>query len=234
VTDNTTTGPLTISNTTPDTYVWDTSQVGGSVFIDRGYTYSSIPSAYVGLDVLQTANGDKCSTGESFLSFDVDQAVTVYVAYDVRIPSLPGWLQSWTDTGDEIVDTDTTRHLYRQDFAAGTVTLGGNEGCSYSMYTVFLGPQGDNGGGTGSATLSWTPPTKNEDNSPLDDLAGYKVYYGTSSGQYTKVLDVNDPNAESYVVGNLSVNTTYYFAVTAYDLSSNESKKSNEAWKLVN
>ena len=28
-------------------------------------------------------------------------------------------------------------------------------------------------------TLSWDPPTTNADGTPLTDLAGYKVYYGT-------------------------------------------------------
>ena len=36
--------------------------------------------------------------------------------------------------------------------------------------------------GTGSTTISWTPPTSITDNSPLTNLAGYRIYYGTSSG----------------------------------------------------
>ena len=38
----------------------------------------------------------------------------------------------------------------------------------------------------GSMTLSWTAPTENTDGSQLNDLAGYKLYYGTSAGNYTK------------------------------------------------
>jgi hypothetical protein len=34
---------------------------------------------------------------------------------------------------------------------------------------------------TGSATVSLTPPAQNTDGSPLTDLAGMRVYYGTSS-----------------------------------------------------
>ena len=34
--------------------------------------------------------------------------------------------------------------------------------------------------GSGSATLDWTPVTQNTDGTVLTDLAGYKVYYGTS------------------------------------------------------
>lgn len=42
----------------------------------------------------------------------------------------------------------------------------------------------------GSATLSWTPPTKNTDGSRLTDLAGYKIYYGTSEKYFQRVIYV--------------------------------------------
>jgi len=34
----------------------------------------------------------------------------------------------------------------------------------------------------GSALLSWNAPSTNEDGTPLTDLAGYKIYYGTATG----------------------------------------------------
>ncbi|MDH3432879.1 MAG: putative Ig domain-containing protein, partial [Gammaproteobacteria bacterium] len=36
----------------------------------------------------------------------------------------------------------------------------------------------------GSVTLSWIAPTQNEDGTALTDLAGYKIYWGTTSGSY--------------------------------------------------
>ncbi len=59
------------------------------------------------------------------------------------------------------------------------------------------------------------------------DLAGYKVYYGTESEDYSQSTDVG--NVTQISVGNLQNNTTYYFAVTAYDASGNESGFSQEA-----
>jgi hypothetical protein len=38
--------------------------------------------------------------------------------------------------------------------------------------------------GTFSTTLSWTAPTQNDDGSTLTDLAGYRIYWGTTSGSY--------------------------------------------------
>jgi hypothetical protein len=69
------------------------------------------------------------------------------------------------------------------------------------------------------------------DGSPITDLVGYKLYYGTSSGDYTTSVDVGD-TLSGYVVG-LTHGTTYYFAVTAYDISGNESAYSDEFSKLI-
>ena len=38
--------------------------------------------------------------------------------------------------------------------------------------------------GTGNATLAWIPPLENTDGSPLQDLTGYRIHYGTQSGNY--------------------------------------------------
>ncbi len=82
-----------------------------------------------------------------------------------------------------------------------------------------------------NVTLSWIPPTTKADGTPLTDLAGYKIYYGLSSGNYTQHIDIG--NVTSYTVTNLSTGTAYYFATTAYDTSSNESSFSNEVRKTI-
>ncbi len=58
------------------------------------------------------------------------------------------------------------------------------------------------------------------------DLAGYKVYYGTVSHNYSDSVDVG--NVTSYMIAGLVEGQTYYFAVTAYDNQNNESSYSNE------
>lgn len=83
---------------------------------------------------------------------------------------------------------------------------------------------------TGSATLSWDVPTTNTDGTPLTNLAGYKIYYGTSSGNYTKIIDVG--NVTTYVINNLAPGT-YYFTTSAYDTSGIESGYSNEVSKTL-
>jgi PKD repeat protein len=69
-----------------------------------------------------------------------------------------------------------------------------------------------------SVQLRWDEPTTHVD--------GYKVYYGLSSEHYDVILDVG--NALSVAISGLVDGLTYYFAVTAYDTSGDESAFSNE------
>ncbi|MET0291173.1 MAG: fibronectin type III domain-containing protein [Steroidobacteraceae bacterium] len=68
---------------------------------------------------------------------------------------------------------------------------------------------------TGSATLSWTPPTQNTDGSSLANLAGYRIYYGTKADALNQQIQVTNPGLTAYTVSNLDAGT-YYFAVAAY------------------
>jgi Putative Ig domain len=85
----------------------------------------------------------------------------------------------------------------------------------------------------GSTTLSWTPPTENEDGSPLTDLAGYKLYWGTTPGVYPNSVTLTNPGLTSYVVDNL-VPGTYQFVATSYNTAGMESAYSNPATRTVN
>ena len=74
----------------------------------------------------------------------------------------------------------------------------------------------------GQAGLTWTGST---------GAYGYRVYYGTSSGNYTQNIDVG--NVTNYTVTSLANGSTYYFAAKAYDASGNLSSFSNEVSKTL-
>jgi len=84
----------------------------------------------------------------------------------------------------------------------------------------------------GSATLSWQPPTQNTDGSPLANLAGYRIYWGTQQGSYPNSVTLNNPGLTAYVVENLTPNT-YYFVTTAINSTGAESGYSNVASKTI-
>jgi hypothetical protein len=84
-------------------------------------------------------------------------------------------------------------------------------------------------GWAGNALLSWAPNTEG-------NLAGYKIHYGTSSRAYTNTIDVglsSTPSTPTQTVTDLEDGKTYYFALTAYDTSGNESSFSEEAQKTI-
>src|SRR5438045_1892247 len=69
----------------------------------------------------------------------------------------------------------------------------------------------------GSVTLAWDPDP---------NVAGYRLYSGTTRGVYTQTTEVG--SAVSASVSNLANGNTYFFVVTAYNAAAVESAPSNE------
>jgi fibronectin type III domain protein len=79
--------------------------------------------------------------------------------------------------------------------------------------------------GRGTVTLSWTPPTENEDGTPLR-LTSYRIYWGNTRGNYPHSVTLDNPGLSRYVVEQLTP-ATWYFVVTAVS-ADGESAPSNE------
>ncbi len=84
---------------------------------------------------------------------------------------------------------------------------------------------------TGTATLTWNANTET-------NLAGYKIYYGTSlrtdkcpPGGYPEKIDVG--KTTSYVLNGLTSGQTYYFSITSYNTANKESCFSEEGKKTI-
>ncbi|MGC8912671.1 MAG: fibronectin type III domain-containing protein [Thermoplasmata archaeon] len=75
--------------------------------------------------------------------------------------------------------------------------------------------------GNSSVTLTWQPPASDGGSA----ITAYKVYWGTSAGNYTNNVTVG--NITSYTIPNLTSGQTYYFAVSAIN-AAGEGAKSNE------
>jgi hypothetical protein len=78
----------------------------------------------------------------------------------------------------------------------------------------------------GAAELSWTAPDQNTDGSTLTNLAGYRIYYGTSANTLDQVIQINTVGITAYVIDNLTTGT-YYFSIRAYNSVGMESALSN-------
>lgn len=83
----------------------------------------------------------------------------------------------------------------------------------------------------GALKLEWQAPDDRMDGAPLQlsDIAGYRIYIGDSSGQYTKTIDINDAKTTRYLLQGLQVGKEYFVAISTIDKEGRESPKSGEA-----
>ena len=82
--------------------------------------------------------------------------------------------------------------------------------------------------------LSWVAPAEREDNSAisLSEIAGYKISYGMSQGQYPNNVIINDGTAVGYTFTDFPAGT-YYFVVTTLDTEGRESQYSTEVKIII-
>jgi fibronectin type 3 domain-containing protein len=76
--------------------------------------------------------------------------------------------------------------------------------------------------------ITWTEPVEREDVTPLSpsEIAGYRMYYGSESGDYQNQLDIDAGTTNAEVIDLLA--GTYYVVVTAVDTDGRESLYSSE------
>ena len=84
----------------------------------------------------------------------------------------------------------------------------------------------------GSVSLSWLPPTTNTNGTTLTNLAGYKIYYGTSPSTLTQSVQITNPGVADYVIENLSP-ATWYFSLVSYNSADVESSLSAIVSKTI-
>ena len=85
---------------------------------------------------------------------------------------------------------------------------------------------------TYSAIVSWTAPVVNTDGTPLTDVNGYVISYGTSPTGLTKSMVVSDPGLTTGTVSNLAAGT-YYFSIVTRNSTGTSSTASTVVSKTV-
>jgi hypothetical protein len=85
---------------------------------------------------------------------------------------------------------------------------------------------------SGNATLSWQAPTTDTNGAPLTDLAGYRIYYGTSATDLSDTIQLTSVGLQTYVIQNLA-SGTWYFAIKAVASTGVESAFSDVVSKTI-
>ena len=84
------------------------------------------------------------------------------------------------------------------------------------------------------ASLTWIAPVEREDTTAFseNEIAEFRVYYGTATGDYQTVVNVGRADTSAATPINLTLTLptgfTYYFVVTTVDLEGRESLYSTE------
>lgn len=96
--------------------------------IAQGSADYTVPAYLKGQEIIRTNSLDKGLKGENTLSFDVEQDVTLYIAFEGgKTP--PAWISdSWTFHSDSDVYSWFYFDLYKKEVSSGaTIQLGGNQ-----------------------------------------------------------------------------------------------------------
>ena len=103
-----------------------------------------------------------------------------------------------------------------------TLTVSSIRGVTHNVVITIAGA--DEASEPAGITLSWIAPVEREDGTPISmsEIAGYRVYYGTSQGNYSNQVEVAGSATMQVTLSNL-VAGTYYIVVTTYDNDGRES-----------
>jgi hypothetical protein len=179
----------------------------------------------------------------------VNRTVNVTVAAPpptLSFSASPGSVNTNGSTTLSWAGTDVTSCTASGDWSGNKVTAGSQTINAIAADSQFILTCSGTGGSVnrtvnvtvlqssnGTALLSWTPPTRNTDDSPLQDLVGYKIRYGTSPGNYSETITLSNPGLSSYLVENLSP-ADWFFVMTSFNTSNIESGYSSEVSKTIN
>lgn len=211
---------VSIRSIEPSGYHVNPTSVGTSYYSDSAETITALPSELETATWIMTRQADAGNTDGSFLTFDINRAAMTYIGYDQR-GTPPDWLtSSFIDTGLTIETTDASAsplRVWKKQFPAGPVTLGGNSAAGSSgagsMYTVAATATPGNGpfiheyrdfNGTliGEYSLTITPPA-----------IGSTITTISSTGSL-----INDPDRKRTIIARFGVPSFSQYAVVAEEI----------------
>jgi hypothetical protein len=134
-------------------------------------------------------------------------------ALTFSIINMPSWASFDASTG-QLSGTPTTAGTYTGIVISAT---DGSVSASLAPFGITVGA------GSGPVTVSWVPPANG---TAVANLAGYHIYYGSSTDGTTEIVNVPSASQTSYSFTGLTSGTTYYFAISAYDSSGAQSPQS--------
>src|SRR5262249_24903435 len=116
---------------------------GKKIYIDRDYTFDSLPGMLLGADYVQTADADKSYNAVDLMQFSIKSGAVMSVAHDDRLPR-PAWLtHQFEATGMTLTVAGQSMKIFQHRAKTDeSMTLGTNTENSRikacNMYVVFV------------------------------------------------------------------------------------------------
>jgi hypothetical protein len=174
-------------------------------------TQASIGSAYAVTPQATDADGDT-------LAFSIANK-PAWAEFNTATGQLTGTPNAQDSTSDIVISVSDGKAS--ASLPAFSITVG-----TASSGSPSAAPSGP------GVALSWDVPTRTEDGETLQDLAGYRIHYGTNQSAMVSSIEVQSAGSNAFTVQNLRPGT-YYFAVRAVAANGSESKLSNVITRVV-
>lgn len=212
-----------------------------SIKVSDGYLTSSLPAFSVTVTAAPAATTTTTANSAPVISGTPPTSVTAGGSYSFwprssdadgnmlafSVSNKPAWATFSTATGS-LSGMPTSLHTGTYPDIAISVS-DGIATASLPAFSITVSAPAPT---TGSATLTWSPPLQNTDGSSLTNLAGFRVYHGTSESALNDVTQIAEPGANSYLYAALPAGT-HYFAVSAYTSTGVESALSSLGSKTI-
>ena len=168
-----------------------------------GSASSSSAATSAGLQI-SGSPAQQALIGQAYAFTPVVKDASAPAAVGFSIQNKPGWATFNTASG-ELHGTPTSADVGNYP---GIVISASTSGAQASLagFTITV-PQ------AGAVVVSWQAPATNTDGSPVADVSGYTIHYGTIASLLTQSVTVDNPNT-SYTFQNLT-SGVWYFALSA-------------------
>jgi hypothetical protein len=204
------------------------------ISVSDGKSSTSLPMFTITVQAAGTANTAPTIAGTPAASIGAGNAYSFAPttsdangdALTFSIQNKPSWATFSLSTG-QLTGTPTVANVGAHANIIISVTDNRAAAVALAAFTITVTQTGN-----GTAALTWTLPTQNTDGSALTDLAGFKLYYGTSPSVLSQSAQIAGATQTSYSVSGLN-SGTWYFAMTSYNAGNVESDRSGTASKVV-
>ena len=213
-------GGIVNNGTAPIDGGWDncchaySANLLGTSITSEGFTFTLDGPGSTSAPVAQTLqiSGTPPTTAEvgQFYSFRPTVVAPAGSTLSYAVANKPAWAQFSASTG-ALSGTPSTGSVATDANIVVSVSSGAQR-AALPAFDIAVEPATPSVAGT--ASLSWSRPTENTNGTPLTNLAGYVIHYGTSSSALNNTMSVASAGATSAEITNLSPGY-WYFAVSA-------------------